>query len=269
MLNTLSANVVKNGLKLCVVAPPSFGYRQHELMNDIALSVGATYFCEKTGDDLSIVTMDDLGHASRIVSSKDSTIIMKANGVDTTAIDGRIAELWGQHKETEIKNDRDFILERIASLSGGIGVIHVGGTTDMEQKERFDRVDDAVCAVRAALADGIVAGGGVTLAGLATEMEDGSIAQNAMKEAMLTPMRQIMVNAGLSDDKYYSNLTETKNGVGMNVKTGEVGDMLKMGVIDPAKVAKEAVINAISVAGTILSTNAIVTLARSYESKEK
>ena len=265
VLNTLSANVVKNGLKLCVVAPPSFGYRQHELMNDIALSVGATYFCEKTGDDLSIVTMDDLGHASRIVSSKDSTIIMKADGVDTAAIDGRIAELWGQHKETEIKNDRDFILERIASLSGGIGVIHVGGTTDMEQKERFDRVDDAVCAVRAALADGIVAGGGVTLAGLATEMEDGSIAQNAMKEAMLTPMRQIMVNAGLSDDKYYSNLTETKNGVGMNVKTGEVGDMLKMGVIDPAKVAKEAVINAISVAGTILSTNAIVTLARSYE----
>jgi len=262
VLNTLSANVVKNGLKICVVAPPSFGYRQHELMNDIALSVGATYFCEKTGDDLSIVTMDDLGHASRIVSSKDSTIIMKADGVDQSAVDGRIAELWGQHKETEIKNDRDFILERIASLSGGIGVIHVGGMTDMEQKERFDRVDDAVCAVRAALADGIVSGGGVTLAGLAYRMADGSIAENAIKEAMLTPMRQIMENAGLSAEAYYNNLPSSPDGIGMNVKTGEVGDMIKMGVIDPAKVTKEAVINAISVAGTILSTNAIVTLAR-------
>ena len=265
VLNTLAANVVKNGLKLCVVAPPSFGYRQHELMNDIALSVDATYFCEKTGDDLSIVTMDDLGHASRIVSSKDSTIIMKDEGTDQSAVDGRVAELWGQHEETEIKGDRDFILERIASLSGGIGVIHVGGTTDMEQKERFDRVDDAVCAVRAALADGIVAGGGVTFAGLATEMDDGSIAQNAMKEAMLTPMRQIMENAGLSAEKYYTTLVGTSEGEGMDVKTGEVGDMMRMGVIDPAKVAKEAIINAISVAGTILSTNAIVTLARSYE----
>ena len=135
----------------------------------------------------------------------------------------------------------------------------------MEQKERFDRVDDAVCAVRAALADGIVAGGGVTLAGLAKVIEGDSIASNAMKEAMLTPMRQIMVNAGLPADKYYSTLPYTTEGVGMNVKTGEVGDMLHMGVIDPAKVTKEAITNAISVAGTILSTNAIVTLARSYE----
>jgi len=276
VLNTLAANVVKNGLKLCVVAPPSFGYRQHELMNDIALSVGATYFCEKTGDDLSIVTMDDLGHASRIVSSKDSTIIMKDEGIEQSAIDGRVAELWGQHEETENKGERDFILERIASLSGGIGVIHVGGTTDMEQKERFDRVDDAVCAVRAALADGIVAGGGVTLAYLSKAVSEATpdggvtIAQNAMVEAMLTPMRQIMKNAGITSGEYYfgyGHLGNKPYGVGMNVKTGEVGDMMRMGVIDPAKVTKEAIINAISVAGTILSTNAIVTLARSYDEK--
>jgi len=268
VLNTLAANVIKNGLKLCVVDAPSFGYRQHELMQDIAFKFGATYFSEKTGDDLSIIEMSDLGHADKVVASKNSTIIMRENSdEDNEAIEGRIAELWAQHDETENKGERDFVLERIASLSGGVGVIHVGGTTDMEQKERFDRVDDAVCAVRAALVDGIVAGGGVTLAGLAKGIDGDSIASNAMKEAMLTPMRQIMTNAGLPADSYYGTLPNTQKGVGMNVKTGEVGDMLSMGVIDPAKVTKEAITNAISVAGTILSTNAIVTLARSYDEK--
>ena len=265
VLNTLAANVMKNGLKICVVEPPSFGYKQHELMNDIALSLGATYFSEKTGDDLSIITEDDLGFASRMVASKSSTIVMRKKDDDRSAVDGRIAELWGQHDETDNKADRDFILERIASLSGGIGVIHVGGTTDMEQKEKFDRVDDAVCAVRAALSDGIVAGGGVTLASLAIKTDESSIAKTAMKEAMLTPMRQIMLNAGLLASVYYETLRGLGDGVGMNVKTGEVGDMLRMGIIDPAKVTKEAVRNAISVASTILSTNAIITLARTYE----
>jgi len=266
VLNTLAANVIKNGLKLCVVDAPSFGYRQHELMQDIAFKFGATYFSEKTGDDLSIVEMRDLGHADKVVAAKNSTIIMRENSKeDSEAIEGRIAELWAQHNETENKGERDFVLERIASLSGGIGVIHVGGTTDMEQKERFDRVDDAVCAVRAALVDGIVAGGGVTLAGLAKGVDGDSIASNAMREAMLTPMRQIMVNAGLPAEKYYSTLPYVTDGIGMNVKTGDIGGMIHMGVIDPAKVTKEAITNAISVAGTILSTNAIVTLARSYE----
>jgi chaperonin GroEL len=137
----------------------------------------------------------------------------------------------------------------------------------MEQKERFDRVDDAVCAVRAALSDGIVSGGGVTLAAIALQMKGESIAENAMREAMLTPMRQIMINAGLSATVFYNALPLSTDGQGMNVKTGELGDMLKMGIIDPAKVTKEAVRNAISVASTILSTNAIVTLARSYEDK--
>ena len=132
----------------------------------------------------------------------------------------------------------------------------------MEQKERFDRVDDAVCAVRAALSDGIVSGGGVTLAAIALQMEGESIAENAMREAMLTPMRQIMINAGLSASTFYNTLPLSVDGQGMNVKTGEIGDMLNMGIIDPAKVTKEAVRNAISVASTILSTNAIVTLAR-------
>jgi chaperonin GroEL len=265
VLNTLAANVVKNGLKICVIDPPSFGFRQHELMSDIAMSLGATYFSEKTGDDLSIISEEDLGKAARVVASKASTIIMRMPDADRTNIEQRISELWDQHAETENKGEKDFVLERIASLSGGIGVIHVGGKTDMEQKEKFDRVDDAVCAVRAALSDGIVAGGGVTLAAIAMKTDGNSIAENAMREAMLTPMRQIMANAGLSAAIFYNTLPLSPVGNGMNVKTGEIGDMLKMGIIDPAKVTKEAVRNAISVASTILSTNAIVTLARTYE----
>jgi chaperonin GroEL len=267
VINTLAANVVKNGLKLLAVDPPSFGYRQHELMNDIALSVGATYFSEKMGDDLSIIQMSDLGQVARVVATKSSTILMRGADADMTMVTERINELWVQHASTENKGEKDFVLERIASLSGGIGVINVGGKTDMEQKERFDRVDDAVCAVRAALSDGIVSGGGVTLAAIALQMEGESIAENAMREAMLTPMRQIMINAGLSASTFYNTLPLSVDGQGMNVKTGELGDMLKMGIIDPAKVTKEAVRNAISVASTILSTNAIVTLARSYEDK--
>jgi chaperonin GroEL len=267
VINTLAANVVKNGLKVCAIDPPSFGFRQHELMSDIALSLGATYFSEKTGDDLSIITEDDLGFASKIVASKTSTIIIRAHDADKLPVEQRVAELWEQHAQTENASEKTFVLDRIASLSGGVGVIHVGGTTDMEQKERYDRVDDAVCAVRSALADGIVSGGGVALASIAVGMEDGTVAKNAMVEALLTPMRQIMINAGLPAKTFYDNRSHALNGVGMNVKTGEVGNMLTMGVIDPTKVTKEAVKNAVSVASTILSTNAIVTLARTYDDK--
>lgn len=277
LVQALAANVMKAGLKACVVDPPSFGFRQHELMNDIALSLGATYFSEKTGDDLSLVTMGDLGRASRVVVSKASTIIMRDEAADRVETDKRITELWTQHKETEDKGERDFVMERIASLSGGIGLIHVGGATDMEQKEKYDRVDDAVCAVRSALDDGIVPGGGVTLTGIAlgtidlslsTSKNAETIANNAMKEALLTPMRQIMSNAGLPANNFYANMTQAIDGIGMNVKTKEVGNMMEMGVIDPAKVTKEAIRNATSVAGTILSTNAIVTLARTYDEEK-
>ena len=263
VLTTLASNVQKIGLKVCVTQPPSFGYKTHELMSDIALSLGATYFSEKTGDDLSTIDIEDLGEASKIIASKDSTVIMRDETPEV--VDARIAELWVQHDETEKKTDKDFIKQRIASLSGGIGVIYVGGTTDMEQKEKFDRVDDAVCAVRAALSDGIVAGGGVTLAKIAINSTKDSIAANAMREALLTPMRQIYINAGIPADVFYANRDLAQDGEGLDVKTRKVGDMLKMGVIDPSKVTQEAVVNAVSVAVTLLSTNAIVTLARSYE----
>tara|TARA_R100000479_G_scaffold65092_1_gene31033 strand:- start:788 stop:2398 length:1611 start_codon:yes stop_codon:yes gene_type:complete len=272
VVNTLAANVMKNGLKLCTIEPPSFGYRTHELMSDISLTVGGTYFSQKTGDDLSIIEESDLGIAKRVVVSNDNTIIIREDDIDTSGIDGRIAELWAQRDTLTKKHERDFVLERIASLSGGIGVISVGGHTDLEQKERFDRVDDAVCAVRAALADGIVAGGGVTLNGFRAEIDTGDtlvdeMAAEVMGVALGEPARQILMNSGMTERQASDITNDMSDTEGMNVKTGQFGDMVEMGVIDPAKVTKTALRSAVSVANTILSTNAIVTMARTYESK--
>ena len=269
MTNTLAANVVKNGLKICAIQPPSFGYKQHELMQDIATSVGATYFSEKTGDDLSHMTYEDLGHAGKVIVGRDETIIMtsdvKANQIE---IDERVSQLWKANEVATKKNDKDFILERIASLSGGIGVIYAGGNTDLEQKELYDRIDDAVCAVRSALEEGILPGGGKALGeisvfqnlGFETNTEEKVIAAKIMQLAVNMPIIQILKNAGIDfQDVADSMITP---GHGYNVKTGEKGDLIKMGVIDPLKVTRSALQNAVSVAVTILSTNAIVTMAR-------
>ena len=256
VINTLAANVVKKGLKLCVVPPPNFGYKQHELMQDLAISVGATYFSEKTGDDLSLMEFSDLGYADRAVVGRDSTIIIK--GDKATGVDSRISELQDAYQLTKGKVDKEFINQRIAGLAGGIGVIQVGGHTDLEQKELYDRVDDAVCAVRAAMQDGIVSGGGVALYNLSRWLsEREGAAAEVLREALCAPLNQIMENCGESYD--YS---DAPDGSGYDLKTGEYGNMIELGVIDPARVTKSALQNAVSVAVTILSTQAIITLAR-------
>ena len=271
VLNTLAANVVKSNLKVCVVQPPNFGYKQHELMHDIAISVGATYFSEKTGDDLSIMTIDDLGHASKVISGDKSTIIIKDEGSHIDGIDERVEQLWDSHKNTNIKHEKEFILSRIASLTGGIGVIYAGGKTDLEQKELYDRIDDAVCAVRSALEEGILTGGGLALWEASNELGDfdniyGLDSINIMQKALKEPFNQIIRNAGGNVDEIVESMLEEGDyNYGYNSKTGEYGDMYKMGVIDPLKVTKNALQNAVSVAVTILSTNAIITMARSYE----
>ena len=269
VVNTLAANVMKNNLKICTIIPPNFGYKQHELMNDIALSVGATYFSEQTGDDLSLVTFKDLGKASKIIVDKDNTIILKDDShVDQAAITERVDQLWDAHKITASKIDKEFVMSRIASLTGGVGVIQVGGNTDLQQKELFDRVDDAVCAVRSALAEGILPGGGVALFEAGMAMKDSKekskkIAIAILRDALQSPILQILENAGAE----YHPMTAQKKGYGLDVKTNKTGDMIKMGIIDPMKVTKSALQNAVSVAVTILSTNAIVTMARTYETK--
>jgi len=271
VINTLASNVVKGSLKVCAVAPPAFGYKQHELMQDIAISVGATYFSEKTGDDLSIINFGDLGHASKVIVSKDKTVIIKSDlRLDQEKIDERANQLIEAHKSSNKKSEKDFLLERIASLTGGVGVIFVGGQTDLEQKELYDRVDDAVCAVRSALEEGILPGAGKALleqsATLFTDADKSpeyDAALRIMRNALTAPFLQILDNAGLKASEIYGE--GVQNGYGYNLKTGEHGDLIKLGVIDPLKVTRSALQNAVSVAVTILSTNAVITMARSYE----
>lgn len=252
VLNTLAANVIKKGLKVCVVPPPSFGYRQHELMQDLAVAVGAVYYSEKTGDDLSLMGPDDLGWADRVVVARDETILTKGD-VDVSE---RVAQLQEAHRLAKGRADKDFIQSRIASLTGGVGVIEVGGHTDLEQKELFDRVDDAVCAVKAAMSEGILPGGGVTLHNASRKLGEGSVARRILQQALRAPLEQIMDNAGVDYD--YSMVSD---GEGYDVKTGEFGDMIEMGIVDPTRVTIAALQNAVSVAITILSTKAIITLA--------
>ena len=263
--NTLAANVMKNNLKLCTIIPPNFGYKRHELMNDIALSVGATYFSESTGDDLSLMTFKDLGRASKVIVGKESTIILKdEQKVSQTEIDTRVGELWDAHKLATKKIDKEFITSRIASLTGGVGVIRVGGNTDLQQKELYDRVDDAVCAVRSALVEGILPGGGIALWEAEEDMpKSEKIACAILSKALQAPIFQILENAGSKWSPYEAEVV----GSGLDIKTGKVGNMIEMGIIDPMKVTKTALQNAVSVAVTILSTNAIVTMARTYEAK--
>ena len=272
VVNTLAANVVRNGLKLCNIIPPQFGYKQHELMQDIALSVGAKYFSEKTGDDLSLLSMKDLGHADKIISGKSQTVIIKNNQI-TEEIEKRISDLKEQQENTELVTDKEFINERIASLSGSIGAIYVGGNSDVEQKEKYDRVEDAVCAVRSALEEGIVKGGGMALLNCQRKIEevfmtkvndDEKTAFLILSDAIEAPAVQILENAGKKYGDIYPHANIQKN-EDYNVKTEKYGDFFKMGVIDPLKVTKTAFENAVSVATTILTTNAIITHARAKE----
>jgi len=281
VVNTLAANSVKGNLKVVAVPPPNFGYKQHELMQDIAISVGATYYSEKTGDDLSHINYGDLGHASKVIVSKDKTVIIRSSAkADEKLVEERVKQLWDAHKEATKKNDKDFILERIASLTGGIGVIFVGGQTDLEQKELYDRVDDAVCAVRSALEEGILPGAGKALLDESAELGEFGLLKLSSKEytseyyaalsivrnALMAPFQQILANAGLKPSDVYKEGTPV--GHGYNLKTGEMGDLIEMGVIDPLKVTRSALQNAVSVAVTILSTNAIITMARTYEQQQ-
>jgi chaperonin GroEL len=268
VINTLAANVVRNNLKLCNITPPQFGYKSHELMQDIAFAVNAKYFSEKTGDDISLIGLEDLGHVDKIIVGKNSSVLIKNEAEVSQATQDRINELKEQQENTAFKADKDFINERIASLAGAIGCIYVGANSDVEQKEKFDRVDDSVCAVRSALQEGIVSGGGIALYmatnqfNKETKTENQKVALEILVDAIQVPLKQIIINSGKNPDQIIKLINFNDSNVGYDVKNEVIGDMYKMGVIDPLKVTKNALINAVSVATTILSTNAIVTHAR-------
>jgi chaperonin GroEL len=259
-LNTLNVNKIKSGLKVCTIIPPSFGYKRHQIMQDIAIATGAKYFSEQTGDNLLMATIDDCGRASKVVSSRFNTIIFDAEG----AGDERVQELHEQLDVETQPTEKEFLKERIANLGGGVGVIKVGANSDIEQKEKKDRVDDAVCAVRAALEEGILPGGGVALKDIAANLVVDNKGTEILQMAMLSPMIKILSNAGIDVDgtDFDKNKQLAQEGIGVNVATGAYCHMMSVGIIDPTKVTKEALKNAVSVATTLLSTETVITNIR-------
>ena len=262
VLNTLNLNKLQKGLKICTIVPPQFGYKRHQLMEDIAIATGAKYFSERTGDNLALASIDDLGRASKIVVSRFNTLVFDAAG----EFESRVTELNEQMTDEILPLEKEFLKERVANLGGGGAVIKVGANSDIEQKEKKDRVDDAVCAVRAALEEGILPGGGVALKDEAAklgEMKNGSNdkAVEILRRALVAPMRKILTNAEMEADNLMID-TYNMAGVGVNVVTGAVCDMMDVGIIDPTKVSKTALINATSVATTLLSTDTVITNVR-------
>lgn len=261
-LNTLNANVAAGKIKACAIMPPSFGYRKKDLLEDLAVALGGVYYSEDTGDDLSLIDLDHLGRASKVIVSKGMTVFMH-NASQEEAITERVNELKEMRDDATSDDEKNFLNERIANLSGGVGVIYVGALSDIEQKEKKDRIDDAVCAVQAALEDGILPGGGVALLDCAMSVcAYNTVADNIMREALQAPFKQIVTNAGKNCDEILFN---RQDGMGYDVKGEQYGDMMKLGIIDPTKVTKNALLNAVSVATTIMSTNAIITNVRDYE----
>lgn len=271
--NAVIYNVKKNNLNWCIVPPPGFGWKQKELLSDIALSTGAKYISETTGDSLLSVTYDDLGTIDKAVISKSSCVIFRNNtneDIEEQVYD-RVMQLKSALEKSTKAPEKEFLRKRIGHLTGGVGVIYAGGASDIEQKELFDRIEDAVMAVRSAQEEGVIAGGGVALNCIgktAAPSESISVEHNVARSivsiAITKPCEQILINCGLQYNTIYRDI-ELDMVTGYDVKNKMYGDMIEMGIVDPAKVTRVALENAVSVATTILSTNAIVTMARELE----
>ncbi|PSL20233.1 chaperonin GroEL [Shimia abyssi] len=264
-LATLVVNKLRGGLKIAAVKAPGFGDRRKAMLQDIAILTGGQVISEDLGMKLESVTMDMLGTAKKVEITKDETTIVDGAG-EKAEIEARVAQIRTQIEETSSDYDREKLQERVAKLAGGVAVIRVGGMTEVEVKERKDRVDDALNATRAAVQEGVVVGGGVALvqAGKALETLEGANAdQNAgitiVRKAIEAPLRQIAENAGVDGAVVAGKVRESDdNSFGFNAQTEEYGDMFSFGVIDPAKVVRTALEDAASVAGLLITTEAMV-----------
>lgn len=274
-LNALNLNVAKRNIKGCHIQPPSMGWRKADLMKDLSVVLGARYYSDSTGDDLSLIDFEGLGRAAKVVVSKDRTIIMRHDATDEEPIKEHVEAIKKKHAEAKQQYEKEFLQERIANIDGGVGVIYVGANSDIEQKEKYDRVDDAVRAVAAAIEEGILPGGGIALINASDKIADDftdinhMAAADIMRTALVAPFSKIVENAGLDKVQVAQPIIEAKtDGYGYDVKNCKYGDMIKMGVIDPSKVTKSALKNAVSVATTILSTEVVVTNMRQDESNK-
>ena len=265
-LATLVLNRLRGGLKVCAVKAPGFGDRRKEMLKDIAIVTGATVISDDMGMTFENITPAVLGSAKRIVVSKDKTLLVNGNG-DKDAINARAAEIRQSISTTTSDYDREKLQERLAKLVGGVAVIHVGGMTEVEVKEKKDRVDDALAATRAAVEEGIVAGGGVALVravdslkNLTGQNTDQNVGIDIIRRALKAPCMQIAENAGVSGEIVVGKIMENGDyNFGYNAQNGEYTDMMKSGVIDPAKVVKTAIMAAASTAGVLLTTGAVMT----------
>ena len=264
-LATLVVNKLRGGLKIAAVKAPGFGDRRKAMLQDIAILTGGQVISEDLGMKLESVTMDMLGTAKKVQITKDETTIVDGAGAKAE-IESRVTQIRSQIEETSSDYDREKLQERVAKLAGGVAVIRVGGMTEVEVKERKDRVDDALNATRAAVQEGIIVGGGVALlqAGKAlAKLKGGNPDQEAgiaiVRRAIEAPLRQIAENAGVDGAVVAGKVRENKDtSFGFNAQTEEYGDMFKYGVIDPAKVVRTAMEDAASVAGLLITTEAMV-----------
>jgi len=264
-LATLVVNKLRGGLKIAAVKAPGFGDRRKAMLQDIAILTGGQVISDDLGMKLESVTMDMLGSAKRVSITKDETTIVDGGG-DKAEIEARVMQIRGQVDETASDYDREKLQERVAKLAGGVAVIRVGGMSEVEVKERKDRVDDALNATRAAVQEGIVVGGGVALvqagkvlADLKGANSDQDVGISIIRKALEAPLRQIAENSGVDGSVVAGKIRESNDkSFGFNAQTEEYGDMFKFGVIDPAKVVRTALQDAASVAGLLITTEAMV-----------
>jgi chaperonin GroEL len=264
-LATLVVNKLRGGLKIAAVKAPGFGDRRKAMLEDLAILTGGTMIAEDLGIKLENITVKDLGRAKRIRIEKENTTIISGAGKKKD-IEGRVAQIKAQIEETTSDYDREKLQERLAKLAGGVAVIRVGGATEIEVKEKKDRVDDALQATRAAVEEGVLPGGGVALlraiasvAKLKTANEDQKTGIEIVRKALTTPAKQIIENAGDDAPVIVGKLLENASyAYGYNAQTGEYGDMMKMGIIDPTKVVRTAIQDAASVAGLLITTEAMI-----------
>ncbi len=262
---TLVVNKLRGGLKVAAVKAPGFGDRRKAMLEDIAILTGGTVVSDELGIKLENVEMDMLGRAKKVVIDKENTTIVDGAG-KKTAIAGRVAQIKAQIEETTSDYDKEKMQERLAKLAGGVAVVHVGGATEMEVKEKKDRVDDALHATRAAVEEGIVAGGGVALLyatrvldGIKVANEDQRVGVDIVRRAIQSPLRQIAENAGTDGAVVAGKVLESKDtDFGYDAQTGEYRNMVKAGIIDPTKVVRVALQDAASVAGLLITTECLV-----------
>jgi chaperonin GroEL len=269
--STIEYNVFHKKIKACNIIPPSFGYRREEMLKDICTVSGAKFLSEKLGNDWNNIHADVLGTVDKAVISESRTILIN-DSMNEATID-LLSDLEDKIRTAEIQEKKEVLMERLSCVSGKAAVIYVGGKSDIEIKEKKDRVDDSVFATRAAIEEGILPGGGIALLNASWDITVDSGDQNEVTaaqilgSAMASPFKQIVENAGKNSDDILDSIEETEEyGYGYDVKDEKYGNMYKMGVIDPAKVTKSALMNAVSVATTILMCDTVVTNMRSDES---